>query len=256
MAFHLLFWGVVNHLLLVVVLLLVQPRLKRSTNFRILNEFLCSFALAVWSLELGAIVYVSTVFGRFVLFVRMLFAPYITEGAFLNPAQASYHYLQKGPGRRNMLQLFAYTVVEVAAGIAGILFCMLSWNVLGSVISDDHLEYMKTDMGHVLQVSPLQGFIIELVLTFLCYLPGLFIKPSFLLYLVVSSFITFFVHVFAHTTGAFLNPLTAITFVLMWERHDLYGYAIHFVVYWLGPLLGTAVFLVMEPHLQRSKVKI
>lgn len=243
-------WGVITISIVFVLMLLIQPHLKKSPNFTILNELLCSFVWLVWDLELRAFAYFSKTALLTVFFVRQLFSPYFFEGALGNTSEAFFYCYGK---RKNVLQLLYYIGAHMTAVIAAVLWSTVVWNSLASTISEGHREFLKADVGYIFTVSPLEAFLTELVLMVLYFLPRLFIKPSFLLYLAQSILLTLILAKFSDVTGAFMNPKSATAYVLFWHMQDPISYHDYFLVYWIGALIGTVIALGLDHQLQRSR---
>ena len=249
------FWSVCAHVVPAVPVLLCQFLLRRSAYFRPINEFLCSFLWSTWSLECVVVGYTgSSTLALFTLFLRLLVLPYILHGAYINPCGALYEYgcVEKGSRRRqHFQQLFSNIAIEVTATFFAIIYCYVVWNVLGSTISEDHQQFLQVKPDYFLQVPILAGFLVELLLTFVSWIPRLLMKDSLYMVLVQACLIIYLVFQFQESTGAFMNPVTALSFALVWHR---LGAVEHFIVYWGGPLLGTALAVTITRYRKHKRM--
>ena len=246
------FWSVLAHIVVALPVLLCQSLLKRSAYFRPINEFLCSFLWTAWSLE--CVVIGSSTLAPFILFLRLLVPRYAFRGAYTNPCSALFECMEKGLRRqRHFKNLFSSIAIEVIATFFAIIYCYVMWNVLGSTISEDHRQFLGAKPEYFLQVSLLPGFLMELFLTFVAWIPKLVMKDSLHMVLVQASLTTCLVVQFSGSTGAFMNPVTALSFVLAWHRLGATARLLeHFIVYWGGPLVGTALAVAMAQYHKRN----
>lgn len=113
----------------------------------------------------------------------------------------------------------------------------------------DHQQFLLVKPDYFLQVPILSGFLLEFLLTFVCWMPKLLMKDSFYMVLVQACLVVYLVFQFEGSTGAFMNPVTALSFVLTWHR---LGAVEHFIVYWVGPLLGTALAVAIARYRERE----
>ena len=223
---------------------------RETTSFTLVNEFLCSFLWVVWTLEAAVISFASSdTLALINLFVRLVLIFYTFQGACANPSVALYKQLLTGFSPRRML---LYVAIELAAMVLALLYVSTVWSLLGQTVSKDHREFLLEDCTYILQVSPLNGFLIELVITFAMFLPLMFMSQSFIAVIGSCLFTLLLVILFQAPTGAFMNPLTALAFTLNWhtQRLNMTECFIHILVYWCGPYTGSFLAVLAARRIQ------
>ena len=244
-------WSVFSHILIAVLAFPVQSLVQRSSYSKPINEFLCSLLWTAWSLE--CVVIGSTrsfPVALFTLFIRLMVVPYVFRGAYGNPCTVLHDHLSKGlKWRQQVIGICSYVGIEMAAMVCGVMYCTVMWSILGESMSQDHKQFLDTKLDRFLQVPLPVGFLVELFLAFVMYMPGLLMKASFYRVLVEALFVIFLVATFSGFTGAFMNPMVAIACNLAWSNHGLLD---HLLVYWCGSLVGAAL-AVMVAKLQNSR---
>jgi len=94
-----------------------------------------------------------------------------------------------------------------------------------------------------LNIDPAWGFVIELGFTFaLCSLDAVFNPPFDAVFSSTIYMILYFI--LGHLTGAYVNPLTSLAGTVGREGENS---IILFLVYALGPLIGTAIAMRLLP---------
>lgn len=248
------FWSYLVHFAVAGVLVLVQNLLSLSKalniHFTFLNEFFASVAWNVWSLENLLICCMWSQRSCLLsLWFRLLLGPLVLQRGYANPCSLLFRYLSNTHPRSNdgreCLLLFLAQLLAIPAGLA---LSMTIWNFLAeSGLSDDHTTFLHEKMEFFLSVPPFTGFLIEIFVTLLTFIPGISFPESIPMTIVNVFLIVFLVFWFGAHTGAFMNPMVALTYLLMWH----YGNAnsstmlIHLFVFWVGPLVATvmAVFV-------------
>lgn len=79
-------------------------------------------------------------------------------------------------------------------------------------------------------------------------------QDSFALVLTQATLVISLIVWFEHTTGAFMNPLAALSCTLAWHSLGMFDHVVHFVVYWAGPLTGT-VLAISIPGFSHKKIE-
>ena len=236
-------WSVCSHLLITAIVLTSRTLVQRSAYFKPANEFLCSTLWVVWTLEGVFLSHTrSSNLSLFVLFIRLLVAPYILLGAHSNPCSALRDCLKKRLDQRQVFKLCSNVGIQVAAATCGMTYCTVLWTILGRSMSHEYRDFLKVTFDSFLHVSIPNGFLVELLVTFGMFAPSLLIKRSFFLVVIEAAFVVFLVAMFSRFTGAFMNPMAALACNLAWRNHGLLD---HVLVYWGGPIVGTTLSVVV-----------
>ena len=248
------------HFIAAAALILLQNLLSLSKtldpHFKFLNEFIASVIWNVWSLESFLVFCTwSQQFGLLTLGLRLLLGPLLLRQAYVNPCGLLFTYLSSQPGNKKGRELFLHFCAELLAIPASLAFSMAIWNFLDELgLSDDHTNFLQEKVKFFLSVPPFTGFTIEIFVTFLMFMPGTFAFPSTLLRIAETFLIVFLVFQFGSCTGAFMNPMVALTYLLMWHYGDTHPstLVIHLFVFWVGPLVGTVMALGMARFLSNK----
>ena len=217
---------------------------KTSPRYQTVNEFLCSVVWVAWGLEGAALAYTySSNLSLLNLFIRLVLCPYLLRGAFFNPVNVFLSRLQEDKvdhHRRPIQELLSLVAMEILGTFCGVYYYYFVWSVLGVTVSPDHDRVMEGEIEYFLRVSPVYGFALELAMTFICYLPSLFMKQELPRIVIEAAIIVSLVMSFGSSTGAFMNPISALSFILTWHTYELTmtDYLTYFAVFWLGPCAG------------------
>ena len=242
------FWSIAVQLLAVLSFSALQRRHTPSTTTTTTTtttvfEFLFTVTWIVMVLENTIISKIwSAPYGILALGLRMFLTPMVVEGVHGNPCWALYSYLQTPPQLRNLSSSLSLLVAQISSVPTGICISLILWHCLATV-SNDHLYFLDMELDHFLSAPPLTGFLVEVLVTFLMFLPEIFLPNSIVFRLLDTFFILFLVSYFGMMTGAFMNPTAALACWLMWHSRtgSLWEVGVHFFVFWLGPFLGTAM---------------
>ena len=184
----------------------------------------------------------SEVSGVTALGLRLFVSPMLFHKVFGNPCEVLYYYLLRSPRLRKSTNLLGNALLaEMLAIPAGIGLSLLMWKTL-SYANYDYTGFVEKKMDASLSVPPHIGLLIEALISFLMFMPGLFFPASLMYSLFETCFIVGLVYHFGAFTGAFMNPMAAASCLLMWHSQSLaqmYDVGIHLGVYLLGPVLGT-----------------
>lgn len=244
------FWSYLVLFAVAVVLVLVQHLLLLSKTlnpyFKFLNEFLASVAWVVWSLENAVVGSMwSKTFSLITLGIRLLLGPLVMRQAHSNPCNIVYQFFTSQARKNNCDnggEFLLDFIAEVLAIPAGLGLAMTIWSFLADYgLSYDHSHFIQEEMDSFLSVPLLTGFAIEITVSFFMFMPGIFLPRSKLMTFAEVIFILFLIILFGPFTGAFMNPMVASSYLLMWHyRHvDPAVVAVHLFVFWLGPLIGS-----------------
>lgn len=240
-----IFWSVAVHAVVIFVLLRIQKFVSsctnpRGTRFRIISEFFFSIAWVVLSLENTFLFSWSETGGVIALGLRLFLASLLFRKVFGNPCEALYYYFDHPPELRRLSVFLRPFCAQILAIPIGIAISLAIWNLL-ALTNTDYLLFLEQKFDYFLSVHPLVGFVIEASISFLVFLPGIILPSSLLLSFLEPLFIMFLVHHFGMSTGAFMNPMVALSSFLMWHLNsvDLWSFGVHLFVFFLGPVAGT-----------------
>ena len=241
-------WSVAVHAVVLIVLLKIQSLIAsctnpRGTRFRTISEFFFSIAWVVLSLENTFLFSMwSELGGVIALGLRLFLTSLLFRRVYGNPCEALYSYLDRPPQFRRIAVLLRPLFAQVFAVPIGIVISLGIWNLL-ALTNEDYLKFLDTKLEYFLSVHPILGFAIEASISFLLFLPGIVLPMSLLLNFLEPLLIRFLVHHFGMSTGAFMNPMVALSSFLMWHAHtmQLSSVAVHLFVFFLGPVTGTLV---------------
>ena len=246
------------------LLLLVgsQRFLKRRVpgHFEILNEFLCCFVWLWWSLETNLISSGSWIAGNISVFIRLVAFPYISLQGSNSPCMALFLYWTGDQKRRyNLKRLCVSILIALIAVPIALVFCHNYWTLLGVTVSTEHNLFMETKPSYFLTTTLHYGVLFELVPSFFMFLPAIFNRNRSLLFTVCDSlFVLVLVYFSSDYTGSFMNPMVALAFSMFWHSLSPLDYAAHFLVFWVGPFMGTwiaaQVKLRYEKYLDKCKL--
>ena len=247
-------WSLAAQVVVGAGVLAVLQALRGSRRFSVWNEFLCTLLWVCWSLETSVIGFASSTYhANFTLFVRLLLWPLLVQDALVNPLNAVYLAVEEKSIRKIPLHLF----IQLTAMVTALLYCMLSWQLLGSWLSHTHFDFMSSSLNPFLTVTMTQGFMLELGMSFVAYLPRLVMSNGFTCTFTSAALTCFLILLLEHTTGAFMNPLTALAASLLWHSASLTaaGACEFLFVYWLAPIIGTILMARLDVWLKTSRRK-
>lgn len=230
----------------------------KGSRFRTISEFFFSVGWVVLTLENTFLFHTqSDMSGVTALGVRIFFSPMLFRKVFGNPCEILYYYFLRSPRMHKARSLLRLALMcEIVAVPVGVCISIQIWKLLAT-INPDYLAFMNKSMDPFLSVSPVGGFLIEATITFLMFLPGILVNPSFVFTVLETIFIMGLVYNFGVMTGAFMNPMAAASCLLMWHSRSMgiSELVIHLFVYLLGPLIGTmlAVFVWRMKYSQRTR---
>ncbi|XP_062306389.1 aquaporin 12 [Osmerus eperlanus] len=225
----------------------VRALFSRWPRLNFVLEFASSFMLVACWLEVQTIVDIGQWAGGLgpdvtltILFVMLLTHGIVCGGATGNPSLVLMRFL--------LLESSTLpTVLAVAAHFLGahlgLRVAVYYWNL---ELTDMHMikNLMSRECSPALKVSLLQGVFTEGVSALIFYIIYLFLnrRSAFLRVPVVALTLTFLFHVASEYTSAFLNPSLAYGLTFSCPGFTFMEYS---VVYWLGPILGMALGLVL-----------
>lgn len=231
-------WSLASHFIVAAALLSLQQVVRKSRHFSIANEFLCTMLWVSWTLECYVIGFASSnLHALFTLFIRLLLGPIIFQGAYVNPCNCIYAAVKERSGKK----LPSFLLVQLVAMVTALVYSTLSWRFLSQWLSDIHQNFLDSRPNPFLQVPAWAGFALELAMTFTCFLPRLVMRQGFLCTFISALITCILIFLLETTTGAFMNPVVAASSSLVWHSLSLREYLVHFVVYWLGPILGSVL---------------
>jgi len=236
--------------------------------FEFFDELLSSMAWVIFSLECPVVgVAWSKTSLLTIIALRLFLAPPFLGSTHFNPCVTLYQYLL-GVGvdsgsevkKPSLTTSLLHLLAEILAIPLGSLFSILTWTALAeNDLSSDHIYFMNAQPEFFLSVSSPTGFVIELSISFVMFLLAILLPDTRIYRISQVLLMTFLISIFGSMTGAFINPIAALTFLLMWHRGILgpSSLASHFFVFWLGPLVGTAmaVGVVRTYFIQKSRVE-
>lgn len=240
-------WSALVHTAVILAILKLQGLASRvarpkGARYSIISEFLFSTAWVVMSLENNILsVMWSVMSGVVALGLRIFVTSLIFQGVYGNPCQALYFYLSHWPTKR--LATFTRLVfAQMLAIPVGVTVTLILWRVL-AVISVDYSNFFDKEVVYFLSVHPVVGFLIEAAISLLTFLPRIFIRSSMFRKSVEAILVMFLVGQFGMLTGAFMNPMAALSSYLMWHWRYLGAWDIfvHVFVFIFGPLVGTVI---------------
>lgn len=248
-------WSLAAHLLVGLVVLALQKTLRRSHQFSSWNEYLCTFLWVSWTLESSVIGFASSNGNVLLtLFLRMLLWPLLSYDACVNPLNSVYLVVQEKSARHIPRCL----TIQFLAMISGITYSVFLWRFLGYWLSDTHSLFMTTSSANpFLNVSMAQGFGLELGMAFVMYLPRLVMGSGFMSTFASATVTCVLIILLEHTTGAFMNPLIALSSTLLWHSGSLgvEGVVELLVVYWVAPAIGTVLVATLDMWTSRPQHK-
>lgn len=253
-----LIWSVVVHLAVYTILYYVRYfifyhlHLKPAT-FRTLSEFLFSVAWVILSLE-DCVIFnvVSEKIGVTFVGLRLFLFPLTFHKMFGNPCEVIYHYLKR-PYRTWKADAFLRPIfVQLLAVPVGVLISIGTWKLLGLVSTDYH-SLTEKKIDYFLTIPAFQGFIVEAAISFLMFLPTIFLPGSFIISILETLFIMLLVYNFGGMTGAFMNPMAALACFVMWQSRSLgfAGVPTHLLVFTIAPMMGTVLAVLLAKFLKR-----
>lgn len=252
-------WSITIHIVVFLVILKTQQQLasyayeSHGTRYFTISEFLFSVAWVVLSLENTMIfVMMSETSGVIVLGLRLFVSSIFFQKMFGNPCGALYVYLSRW-NTRTPSTLIRPLCAQILAIPFGICITLTLWNMLATVNKDYSIFLEKKDIEYFLSVHPGKGFLVEATVSFLMFLPGIFISKSTstLMSFLEAVFDVFLVHIFGGVTGAFMNPMVAVSCYLMWHYHYTGAWE-HMFVFFLGPLVGTTLAVCVARYYKRK----
>ena len=244
-------WSLLAHIFVGVTILGLQQTVRGSRQFSDWNEFLCTAVWVYWSLETAVIAFASSsLHANFTLFLRLLLWPAFFQDACVNPLNSIFLAVQ----RRSVRHLPRCLAIQLVAMGTGVAYSALSWWVMGSWLSLTHLNFLSSRASPFLNVSVTEGFLLELAMSFAMYLPRLILKAGFVCTFVSAVQTCVMILCLEHTTGAFMNPLIALSVSLLWHPLSLPGLWELALVYWLGPIIGTVLVARLQLWVFSEKV--
>ena len=234
--------------------------------FKFFDELLSSTAWVVFSLECPVVgITRSKTSLLAIIALRLFLAPPFLGSTHFNPCGTLYRYLL-GVGvdqditKPSLRTSLVHLLAETLAIPLGSLISMATWTILAeNNLSSDHTYFLDAQPEFFLSVSSPTGFVIELSISFVMFLLSILLPETRVYRISQVLLMTFLISIFGPMTGAFINPMVALTFLLMWHRGmlGLSALASHFFVFWLGPLVGTAmaVGVVRTYFIQKSRVE-
>lgn len=254
-------WSVLSQLvagLLLVGAQMVILRYEASRkHFAVVNEFLCSFVWVWWTMEtvLLATMYSSTA-GLAGLTARLVAYPLISHGAPNNLCTALYQYFnQMDPSRLHISRFCLSVVIELCAMALALLYCHYYWRLLGVMASTDHLLFLEIKLEYFLNTSLVEGCLSELFLSFSMFIPSIFIRRPIPLVVIDNVLVIMLIVNFRSLTGAFMNPVSALSCLLYWHDLSLHSLATHVIVFWLGPFIGSKLASLLYCSVHAGKQK-
>ncbi len=255
-------WSVLSQLVALLLLLGTQRLLKRRLpgHFDVLNEFLCCFTWIWWSLETTLIGSNSWMAGNLSVFIRLVAFPYVSQQGLNSPCGALFLYWTGDQKRRHDLRRLGVSFLTALGAVpVALVFCHYYWTLLGVTVSTEHSLFTETKPSYFLTTTLHYGVLYELVPSFLMFLPAIFNQSRSLLFLMCDSlFVLFLVYFSSEYTGSFMNPMTALAYSVFWHSLSPLDYAVHVLVFWAGPFIGTwmatRVKLYYERYLNKQKL--
>lgn len=244
----LLFWSLAVHIGVCLIILQTQAILRcymqpRSSTFRTVSELLFSVGWVVLTLENTLLFHMrSEVSGVTALGLRLFISPMLFRKVFGNPCEVLYYHLTRSSRyRRSTSSMLGHAILaQMVAVPVGVALSLLLWKLLASV-NDDYSTFVKQDLEYFLSVQPMTGFLVEAFISFLTFMPGIFLPQTLFCNLLETLFVVGIVCQFGVMTGAFMNPMAAVSSLLMWHATSLEAWdlGVHVLVFILGPLCGT-----------------
>lgn len=249
-------WTVTIHIVVFLVILKTKQLASYDSHgnrYFTMYEFLFSVGWVVLSLENTMIfIMMSETSGVVVLGLRLFVSSIFFQKMFGNPCGTLYVYLSRW-NTRKASTLICPLCAQVLAIPFGICITLTVWNILATV-NKDYSIFLEKEIEYFLSVHPGKGFLVEATVSFLMFLPGIFISTStstFLSFL-EAIFDVFLVHTFGGVTGAFMNPMVALSCYLMWHYHYTGAWE-HMFVFFLGPLVGTMMAVGVARYYKRKQ---
>ena len=225
---------------------------SHGTSYFTIIEFLFSVAWVVLSLENTMIfIMMSETSGVAFLGLRLFVSSIFFQNMFGNPCGALYVYLNRW-NTRKASTLIRPLCAHVLAIPFGIYITLSLWNILATV-NKDYSIFLEKEIEYSLSVHPGKGFLAEAMVSFLMFLPSIFIStPTTILSFLETIYDVFLVHLFGDVTGAFMNPMVALSCYLMWHYHHTDAWE-HMFVFLLGPLVGTIMAVAVARWYKRKQ---
>lgn len=240
-------WSAVIHTGVILAILMLQHLASQVTNprgahYSTISEFLFSVGWVMMTLESGCICIMwSETGGLIVLGLRLFFTSLAFDKVYGNPCGALFDYLSRWPSKKlpTLLRPLCAQMLAIPFGISTSIFL---WRV-AAIFNDDYTVLLEKEVNYFLNTDPMPGFLVEALLSFLIFVPKIFMAPSIFSNVFETMYIVFLVGQFGVSTGANMNPLSAFATYLVWHSHYLgaWDLFVHVFVFFLGPLVGTVV---------------
>ena len=203
------------------------------------------------SFELSAVLFEIVVLGKFYnfwvgvccsfLLLTLKNMMFILDGALANPCGLLEDIYHK-PKKVTVLSLASKVVLQVAGAMVAYPFVRKLWQ---STSSELHSIHLQNGIYSTLEISIAAGFSIEALATFLTTMSDLLSRGHAIVRynpIIRSSFCVFLCNTLTRTTGLWMNPAlaTAHTFFAA-HQYGSIELSEHFIVYWLGPIVGTVL---------------
>ena len=226
-------WSLVSFLIVYLVVLLVRQICNQTNQYyKLINEIACTILWLAWCFEMQVVKNEHTQWMTLVIaFIILVVQPQIYEDAFGNPCVLMVSYLRDKVSIQQALQLFLCQLISIP--IATLLVCLIWYSL--SPLSSAHPKMFEIDQDDFLHVGLPQGILCEALVTFIAFLPELFIKSGILLDLVCASNFIFLGLVFGKFTGACFNSLPITAMSIFFNRQS---WTQLIFVYWIGPAIG------------------
>nr|AVL92590.1 aquaporin-12 [Heteropneustes fossilis] len=212
-----------------------------------LSEFISAFALAACRLEVQTISEIGQWAGGLgqdvsltMLFLALTVHAVIMQGVTGNPSVTLMGYLQKETGA-----VFSFLSIAGQLGGAHLALLFAGW-YWAMELTDMHMikVMMMTQCSSSLNVSLIQGTITEVVSALFYHLADLSLRhrSQLLRVPILALLLTFLYYTGNKYTSAYVNPALAYALTFRCPEHTFWEYA---VVYWLGPLIGMTMALLL-----------
>ena len=224
----------------------IMKNLLVEKMFRIVDECLAAMQCSIAILECGVI---SDVFGSWswvslmsvFIFGIIKHATFIRGGYVGNPVCFIDRYYKAG---KRSVDSPAFIIGNIGAQIVGSLLAHpLSKLLWGTTYSQHHNRIMLVDCQTTLQVTFIEGFLVEFATTLIAWMADsitpLRWKPPIRSAVSLSLLLTF-----VQTSGAWMNPAMATAHTINCKGHD--NHWEHFITYWLGPYAAVILFYEMK----------
>lgn len=229
-------WSALSIAATTALLLSLRALWIRSKHYEMLNELACSFLWVSWRLEMLVVSQqldqnLCLVVGFLLIFVQ----PYLYDTAIANPSSLLVSHLN---GQVKWKRATSLLVCQLACLPIAIVYILAVWYLL-AYFSPLHAEMPNIHTAPFLNVTPVTGFFLELVGTFVSFIPPMILtQPGVVQNAAVAGTFTALDFLMGHTTGAVFNPLPISASILLLRRHHVSELLL---VYWAGALLGGAL---------------